>query len=92
MSEIPWMNRVLIKLQVTSKLKQMIDQADMHITVMRLVLFSSTAGVLAFLAVSMLSASYLLMDSVWLYRRGVSVSAHPYETQEAAQKVSAASA
>ena len=61
LSEIPWMNRVLIKLQVTSKLKQMIDQADAHITVMRLILFSLTAGVLAFLAVSMVSASYLLM-------------------------------
>jgi tight adherence protein B len=39
----------------------MIDQADAHITVMRLILFSLTAGVLAFLAVSMLSTSYLLM-------------------------------
>ena len=61
LSEIPWMNRVLIKVQVSSKLKRMIDQADAHITVMRLVLFSLTAGVLAFLAVSMISASYLLM-------------------------------
>jgi len=61
LSEIPWMNRVLIKLQASSKLKQMIDQADAHITVMRLILFSLTAGVLAFLAVSMVSASYLLM-------------------------------
>lgn len=61
MSEIPWINRVLIRLQVTSKLKQMIDQADSHITVMRLVLFSLTAGALAFLAVSMVSTSYLLM-------------------------------
>jgi tight adherence protein B len=61
MSEIPWMNRVLIKLQVSSKLKQMIDQADSHITVMRLILFSATAGVLAFLAISMISESYLLM-------------------------------
>jgi len=61
LSEIPWMNRVLIKLQVTSKLKRMIDQADSHITVMRLILFSLTAGVLAALAVSMISDSYLLM-------------------------------
>jgi tight adherence protein B len=61
LSEIPWMNRVLIKLQVSSKLKRMIDQADAHITVMRLILFSLTAGVLAFLAVSMISESYLLM-------------------------------
>ena len=61
MSEIPWVNRVLLKLQVTSKLKQIIDQADSHITVMRLVLFSLTAGVLAALAVSMLEQSYVLM-------------------------------
>jgi tight adherence protein B len=61
LSEIPWMNRVLIKLQISSKLKQMIDQADAHVTVMRLILFSLTAGVLAFLAVSMVSTSYLLM-------------------------------
>jgi len=61
MSEIPWVNRVLLKLQVTSKLKQIIDQADSNITVMRLVLFSLTAGVLAALAVSMLEESYLLM-------------------------------
>ena len=61
MSEIPWMNRVLVKLQATSRLKEMIDQADSHITVMRLFLFSATAGVLAFLAVSMLTTSVLLM-------------------------------
>jgi tight adherence protein B len=61
MSEIPWMNRVLVKLQSVSRLKQMIDQADSHITVMRLFLFSAIAGVLAFLAVSMLTTSYLLM-------------------------------
>jgi tight adherence protein B len=61
LSEIPWMNRALIKLQAVSRLKQMIDQSDSHITVMRLLLFSATAGVLAFLAVSMISQSYLLM-------------------------------
>jgi len=60
MSEIPWVNRVLLRLQITSKLKQTIDQADSQITVMRLVLFSLTAGVLAFLAVSMLSPSILM--------------------------------
>ena len=61
LSEIPWMNRILLKLQATSSLKIMIDQADSQITVMQLVLFSLTAGVLAFLAVSMISTSYLLM-------------------------------
>lgn len=62
LSEIPWMNRMLIKFQVGSRLKTMIDQADMHITVVRLVLFSLTAGVMAFLAVSMISESYLMMS------------------------------
>lgn len=61
LSEIPWMNQVLVKIEITARLKRIIDQADSQITVMRLVLFSATAGVLAFLAVSMLSTSYLLM-------------------------------
>jgi len=69
MSEIPWMNRVLIKLQVSSKLKQMIDQADAHITVMRLILFSLTGGVLAFLAAELVQleavgAASLLLRAV----------------------------
>ena len=61
MSEIPWLNRVLLKVQSTTRLKEYIDQADVDITVSRLILFSLTAGVLAALAVSMLSPSYLLM-------------------------------
>jgi tight adherence protein B len=60
MSEIPWVNRILLGMQVTSRLKEIIDQADSQITVMRLVLFSLTAGVLAFLAVTMLSPSLLM--------------------------------
>ena len=61
LSEIPWVNRVLLGLHVTSQFKKYIDQAAAEITLMRLVLFSLTAGVLAFLAVSMVSTSYLLM-------------------------------
>ena len=61
LSEIPWMNRTLVKLEVSNRIKRMIDQADLQITVMRLVLFSLTAGVLAFLAASMMITSYLLM-------------------------------
>src|SRR5918996_4889234 len=59
LSEIPWLNRSLLKLEITSRIKRMIDQADLQITVMRLVLFSMMAGVLAFLATSMVSSSYL---------------------------------
>ena len=61
LSEIPWLNRSLLKLALPARLKRTIDQADLNITVVRLVLFSLTAGVLAFLAVSMVSTSYLLM-------------------------------
>jgi len=60
LSEIPWLNRSLVKLEVSSRLKRIIDQADVNVTVMRLILFSATAGVLAFLATSMISHSYLL--------------------------------
>lgn len=61
LSEIPWLNRSLLKLALPARIKRTIDQADLNITVVRLVLFSLTAGVLAFLAVSMVSTSYLLM-------------------------------
>jgi tight adherence protein B len=61
LSEIPWINRTLLKVEIVSRIKRMIDQADSQITVMKLVLFSLTAGVMAFLAVSMISVSYLLM-------------------------------
>jgi tight adherence protein B len=66
LSEIPWLNRSLLKLNIPTRIKRTIDQADLNITVVRLVLFSLTAGVLAFLAVSMLSGSYLLMGIVGL--------------------------
>ena len=61
LSEIPWVNRVMLGIHVTSQMKKMIDQAASEVTVMRLILFSLTAGVLAFLAVSMITTSYLLM-------------------------------
>ena len=61
LSEIPWLNRSLLKIEVVSRIKRMVDQADSQITVMKLVLFSLIAGVLAFLAISMISSSYLLM-------------------------------
>jgi tight adherence protein B len=57
LSEIPWLNRSLLKLEITSGLKRMIDQADLHVTVMRLVLFSGTAAALGFLAASMVTVS-----------------------------------
>ena len=60
LSEIPWVNRVLLGVRVIAQFKNIIDQAQSEVTVMRLLLFSLTAGVLAFLAVIMISPSYLM--------------------------------
>jgi tight adherence protein B len=57
LSEIPWLNRSLLKVQVTGSLKRMIDQADLHVTVMRLLLFAATAAALGFLAAAMITVS-----------------------------------
>ncbi len=61
LSQIPWANRLLLTVQSALRLKRMIDQADLKITVVGLVLYSLTAGVMAFLAVMMVSTSYALM-------------------------------
>jgi tight adherence protein B len=61
MSEIPWVNRVLLDLQASLHLKKMLDQADLHITPSRLLMFSGMAGILAALAVSVVSANLLLI-------------------------------
>ncbi|HEY0006691.1 MAG TPA: type II secretion system F family protein [Pyrinomonadaceae bacterium] len=61
MSEIPWANRMLVRLQAAMQLKRMLDQADLHITVTRLLMYSLMAGLLAALAVSMISISWLLI-------------------------------
>jgi tight adherence protein B len=61
MSEIPWLNRSLIQLQAALQLKRMLDQADLHITPSRLLMFSGMAGILAALAVSVVNPSILFM-------------------------------
>ncbi|MBA3240268.1 MAG: type II secretion system F family protein [Acidobacteria bacterium] len=61
LSEIPALNRLLVSLPVAARMRRMLDQADLHITVTRLVMLSLMAGMLAALAVSMLTISKLLM-------------------------------
>ncbi|HKO62667.1 MAG TPA: type II secretion system F family protein [Pyrinomonadaceae bacterium] len=61
MSEIPWMNRTLINVQSALQLKRMLDQADLHITPSRLVMFSGMAGILAAMAASVLTFNLLIM-------------------------------
>jgi tight adherence protein B len=61
MSEIPWLNRSLVRVQAALHLKRLLDQADLHITPSRLVMFSGMAGLLASLATSVVSISILLI-------------------------------
>jgi len=61
LSEIPWVNRTLLRLQTALQLKRILDQADLHITPSRLIMFSLMAGMFAGLAVSVISPSILLV-------------------------------
>jgi tight adherence protein B len=66
MSEIPWMNRMLVRVQAAMQLKRVLDQADLQITVTRLIMFSVMAGILAALAASMLTISMLVIGIIGL--------------------------
>ena len=70
MSEIPWINRTLVELQATLHLKRMLDQADLHITPSRLIMFSGMAGLLGGLAASVLSPIF----PVWILAGVVAAS------------------
>src|SRR5215213_11404006 len=61
MSEIPWINQMMLNLQATFHLKKMLDQADLHITPSRLLMFSFLAGMLGALAASVLTIFIPLM-------------------------------
>lgn len=57
MSEIPALNRLLLHVQSATHLKSFIEQADLSITVTRLMMFSVMAGMMAALAVWMITIS-----------------------------------
>lgn len=71
MSEIPALNRTLIELQAALQLKRMLDQADLHITPSRLVMFSGMAGILGAMAASVISANILIMVPAGLFTAAV---------------------
>jgi tight adherence protein B len=71
MSEIPLLDRLLVRVQVATKLKRVLDQADLHITVTRLLMFSLMAAMLAGLAASMLTVSIILIVSAGLVAAAV---------------------
>lgn len=61
MSEIPWINQVLVRMASAMHLKKMLDQADLQITVTRLLMFSLMAGILAALAASVIAPEMLII-------------------------------
>ena len=61
MSEIPILNRLLMRVQIATRLRRMIDQADLQITVTRLAMFSAMAGIMAALAASVMTVSLMLI-------------------------------
>lgn len=66
LSEIPLMNRALLNVPIAAHLRRMIDQADLHITVTRLLMFTAMAAMLAGLAVSMLTISVIAISAAAL--------------------------
>ncbi|MDQ3817039.1 MAG: type II secretion system F family protein [Acidobacteriota bacterium] len=67
LSEIPALNRALLQLQVATRLKRALDQADLEITITRLLMFSGMAGLLAGLAASMITISLLVIIACALF-------------------------
>ena len=61
MSEIPMVNRFLVNVQGALHLKRMLDQADLHITPSKLVMFSAMAGMLGAMTIGVLSQSIVMM-------------------------------
>jgi len=59
LSEIPKFDEILRKIEFVKWVKQMIDQSDLQLTVMRLFMFCGLAGLLGLMAVSMLADSFL---------------------------------
>ncbi|MCA1630715.1 MAG: type II secretion system F family protein [Acidobacteria bacterium] len=71
MSEIPAMNRALMHVPIATRLKRMLDQADLQITVTRLLMFSAMAGLLAAMAASVLTISLIVIFATGLAAAGV---------------------
>lgn len=61
MSEIPMLNRMMVQLQSVTRLKRLLDQADLHITPSRLMMFSVMAGALGSLAASVLTPFLIII-------------------------------
>jgi tight adherence protein B len=73
LSEIPLMNRLLLRVQGAMQIKKIIDQADLNLTVMRLFMFSAFAGLMAVMAASMVTIDLLI-----IFAAGTAAAAVPF--------------
>ncbi|MDX2034502.1 MAG: type II secretion system F family protein [Blastocatellia bacterium] len=64
MSEIPRLNQLLLQMRLATRLRQMIEQADMNVTVMRLSMFALMLGLLGGMVASLFTQSLLLIPAV----------------------------
>jgi tight adherence protein B len=64
MSEIPRLNQLLLQMRLATRLRQMIEQADMNVTVMRLSMFAVMLGLLGGMVASLFTLSLLLIPAV----------------------------
>src|ERR1044072_2544103 len=86
MSEIPWVNRTLVNIQAALQLKRMLDQADLHITPSRLLMFSFMAGMLGALTASVLTGFIALMILGGLGCARVAARPRVVETQKTVRR------
>lgn len=61
LSEIPRLNQLLLHLQIATRIRKMVEQADMDLTVMRLTLISAFSGLFASLMFMLFGAPPLLI-------------------------------
>ncbi len=66
LSEIPHLNQWLLRLRAATQLRQMIEQADMNITVLRLFMFSLLFGLLGWMGTSLFVKALLVSIVVGL--------------------------
>lgn len=73
LSEIPYLNQLMLRLRAATQLRRMIEQADMNVTVVRLFMFSLIFGMLGGMGVSLFTQSL-----VWAILAGLAAAALPF--------------
>ncbi|MFN0086073.1 MAG: type II secretion system F family protein [Blastocatellia bacterium] len=61
LSEIPSLNQWLLQMRLATRLRRMIEQADMNVTVLRLSMFAAMLGLMGWMAASFFTGALLLV-------------------------------